>query len=57
MDCAGLTVLLRARGQWNGNLAVYRPPRSLQRILQALDMEEAFTIVDSAEPEFSRLGG
>ena len=57
MDGAGLTVLLRARGQWNGNLAVYRPPRSLQRILQALDMQDAFTVVDPAEPMFGRLGG
>ena len=57
MDCAGLTVLLQARGQWNGNLTVVRPPRSLQRILQALDMQDTFTIVDSAEPEFGRLGG
>ena len=57
MDCAGLTVLLRARDQWNGNLTVFRPPRSLQRILEALDMQDTFTIVDSAEPEFGRLGG
>ena len=56
MDCAGLTVLLEARGRWNGNLAVYRPPRSLQLILQVLDMEDTFTIVDSDQHAFGRVG-
>ena len=46
MDCAGLTVLLQARQAWQGRLTLYQPPRSLRRILQALDMADAFAIGD-----------
>jgi len=51
MDCAGLTVLLQARRAWGGRLSVHRPPASLRRILQALDMEGAFAIVDVVGPD------
>ena len=51
MDCAGLTVLLRARRAWGGRPSVHRPPAPLRRILQALDMEGAFAIVDVVGPD------
>jgi anti-sigma B factor antagonist len=47
MDCAGLTVLLQARSAWGGRLTLYRPPRSLRRILHALDMDDAFAIAEA----------
>jgi anti-anti-sigma factor len=46
MDCSGLTVLLRARRHNAGRLALRAPPPSLLRILAALDIEDAFRIVD-----------
>jgi len=46
MDAAGLTLLVQARRDWGGRLRLYRPPASLRRILRALEMEAAFTIVD-----------
>lgn len=47
MDCAGLSVLLQARRDWEGMLGLYQPPRSLRRILRVLDMERVFTIIDA----------
>jgi anti-sigma B factor antagonist len=46
MDCAGLDVLLQARRDWGSRLRLHRPPPSLRRILQALEMEDAFIIID-----------
>ncbi|MDQ6933950.1 MAG: STAS domain-containing protein [Actinomycetota bacterium] len=46
MDCAGLDVLLQARRDWGNRLRLYQPPNSLRRILQALEMEDMFTIID-----------
>ena len=57
MDCAGLTVLLQARRDWEGRLSVYRPPGSLRRIRRALSMEGAFTIIDAPGTDPGRLGG
>jgi anti-anti-sigma factor len=47
MDGAGLNVLLQARRDWGDRLRLYQPPPSLRRILRALEMEDAFTILDS----------
>ncbi len=49
MDCAGLSALLQARAQHAGRLALRSPPPSLRRILVALDIEDAFTIMDGEE--------
>ncbi len=49
MDGAGLNALLQARRDWGNRLRLYRPPASLRRILQALEMEDAFTIDDAVD--------
>ena len=49
MDCSGLSALLQARAHHAGRLALRAPPPSLRRILAALDIESAFTIVDLEE--------
>ncbi len=47
MDAAGLAVLLQARRDWAGRILVYQPPASLRRILQVLNMESTFIIVNT----------
>ena len=49
MDCSGLSALLQARAHHAGRLALRAPPPSLRRILAALDLEGAFTIIDGDE--------
>src|SRR4051812_27350270 len=46
MDCSGLSALLQARAHHAGRLALKGPPPSLRRILAALELENAFTIMD-----------
>jgi anti-anti-sigma factor len=46
MDGAGLEVLLQARRHWGDRLRLHQPPASLRRILQALEMEDAFLLID-----------
>ncbi len=46
MDCAGLNVLLQARRDWGNRVRLYQPPASLRRMLQALEMEDTFIIIE-----------
>ncbi len=47
MDAAGLATLIETRGQVGDRLTIRNPPRSLLRILEALNLTGQFTIVDT----------
>ncbi|MFJ2745504.1 STAS domain-containing protein [Streptomyces sp. NPDC087440] len=54
MDCGGLSLLLRVRGQvarWGGEFAVHCPERRVLRILRYVDLEEPLRIIEALPPD------
>ncbi|GHA32733.1 hypothetical protein GCM10010329_65160 [Streptomyces spiroverticillatus] len=53
MDCGGLSLLLRVRGQtarWGGDFAVHCPSRRVLRILRYVELDEPLRFVTALPP-------